>query len=489
MTRAAVLLTCAAASVAWAGEHSKAGRLPAPPAATQGESTSAWLLGAVGRPQGLKASDVAARAVDTSPLLKQRAEELFAAEAQVDQAGVGLVPRVVGSGRFAKLSDIADQTLGTVVVAPMAGPGPLMPGTVLANAPVTVPIPDHQLVFQAALVVPLSDYVLRLPQSLFAAQASRDAAALLRSLGRLGVALEARLTYYAWARAHLESVVAEQSLAQAKAHRVTAARLFDAGGASNADVLGVDAQVANAELLQSRVLMQEAVLWAQLRVMMHDGGGAKAEIGEALDEPLPATQVEAADALFEKARARRFEVKVREKTLAALGAQVNVARGGYLPRLDAFASAMYANPNPRYFPARDQFDGTWEVGVTVSYSPNDVATAAFASDAAQARRHAIELELEAFLDALRIETTQAAEAVKQADVAVETTKRALTAAEESYRVRKELFVNERSTSTELTDAETHLTQARINAVGARIDQRIARLRFEHTVGDDAERSQ
>src|SRR5581483_2945492 len=97
------------------------------------------------------------------------------------------------------------------------------------------------------------------------------------------------------------------------------------------------------------------------------------------------------------------------------------------------------------FPARDQFDGTWEVGVTVSYSPNDVATSAFASDAAQARRHALELELEAFLDALRIEVTQASEGVKQADVAAETTKRALAAAEEAYRVRKELFTNERST--------------------------------------------
>ena len=58
------------------------------------------------------------------------------------------------------------------------------------------------------------------------------------------------------------------------------------------------------------------------------------------------------------------------------------------------------------------------------------------------------------------------------------------ALEEAYRVRKELFLNERATSTELTDAETALTQARLNAVSARIEQEIAAARYARATGED-----
>ena len=52
-------------------------------------------------------------------------------------------------------------------------------------------------------------------------------------------------------------------------------------------------------------------------------------------------------------------------------------------------------------------------------------------------------------------------------------------------MRRDLYANGRATSIELTDAETDLTQARLNAVGARIDQRVARVRLVHALGRDA----
>ena len=49
---------------------------------------------------------------------------------------------------------------------------------------------------------------------------------------------------------------------------------------------------------------------------------------------------------------------------------------------------------------------------------------------------------------------------------MQTTKRALDAAEEGYRVRRELFRNGRATSVELTDSEVQLIRARLEAVDA-----------------------
>jgi outer membrane protein TolC len=65
---------------------------------------------------------------------------------------------------------------------------------------------------------------------------------------------------------------------------------------------------------------------------------------------------------------------------------------------------------------------------------------------------------------------------------VETTRVAHTAAEEAYRVRKEMYRVGKATSVELSDAEANLFRAKLAAVSARIDQRIARTRLDHAVG-------
>jgi outer membrane protein TolC len=68
-----------------------------------------------------------------------------------------------------------------------------------------------------------------------------------------------------------------------------------------------------------------------------------------------------------------------------------------------------------------------------------------------------------------------------------TSERGLAAAEESYRVRRALFQNGRATSVELTDAETERSRAQQEAIGARIDRRIAEARLVHALGHDTGR--
>ena len=69
--------------------------------------------------------------------------------------------------------------------------------------------------------------------------------------------------------------------------------------------------------------------------------------------------------------------------------------------------------------------------------------------------------------------------------ALATSQKGLAAAEEGYRVRKELLAADRATAVELVDSETDLTRARIAALNARVDLRIAMTQLVHALGDDA----
>jgi outer membrane protein TolC len=102
----------------------------------------------------------------------------------------------------------------------------------------------------------------------------------------------------------------------------------------------------------------------------------------------------------------------------------------------------------------------------------------------EARARSTEAQAQQMKDGLRDEVMSAWQAVHEAEVAIDSTKRSLAAAEESYRVRRALFRADRSTSTELSDSENALTRARFDVVNARIDLRIARVRLAHSTGRD-----
>ena len=101
------------------------------------------------------------------------------------------------------------------------------------------------------------------------------------------------------------------------------------------------------------------------------------------------------------------------------------------------------------------------------WTPNDALNAEGASSESEARAAQTEMQKLALKNSVRLEVLQAYQAVREAEIALLTTKRGLDSAEEAYRVRRELFRNGRSTSVELSDSELLLIRASLASVNAR----------------------
>jgi outer membrane protein TolC len=182
-----------------------------------------------------------------------------------------------------------------------------------------------------------------------------------------------------------------------------------------------------------------------------------------------------------------LELKSLDATRLALDAQRKTNWATLSPRLDATGNLLYANPNQRYIPNDGKWHFTWDVGLALSWQPSDIPAGLAQLNVTEARVRQTQAQLHAVEEALRVEVKQAVLALKETDVALESTRKAQASAEEGYRVRQELFANGRSTAVEVIDAETELTRARLEALNAQIDARIARVRFDHAVGDDVSR--
>ncbi len=432
---------------------------------------------------GLTADDAARDATLTSPTLAARSAELEAAVADVDRATLAYVPQTSVSARYARLSPIGSSSLGNLVATPPDTPaGLIAPGTPLVNVPIRFETPLNQYTFQANLLVPVSDYFLRVAPNRDAASLSRQAAEASVESTKQRAAADARIAYYAWVRARLGVVVAEQALDQAEAHLTDARAMLDAGSGSPADVLRVEAQVARSELLltQSRTLSE--LTEEQLRTAMHAAPERALHIGEDIRKPASARPNPPLPALVSTALAARPDLAALDAAQGSRERGIRVERAAYLPRVDLFADGQYSNPNPRVFPTKAEFRGSWDAGAQLTFNLSDLPSTAARVRADEARYAARAAERAALVDQIRLEVVKAREDSEEARVAEGTTGRALAAAEEAYRTRRLSFENGRATSLELLDSETELTAARLDALGARIDVRAAEVRLAYALG-------
>jgi outer membrane protein len=449
---------------------------------------------------GLTADEVARRAADTSVEARVKGRGAEAADARRDEATAGYWPKLTGTARYTRLSPVppiafADPRSSFVVtpsqpgdamtprVINLAGPNP---DVLLAGSLPPFNVPVNQYLLQASVVVPLSDYVFRVSEAIAAATHSARAARVDERAARLKAAAEARIGYYQWIRARGQALVAAQALEQARGHLRDAQQMFAAGVLSKADALRAESQVKSTELLLTRTQNFVALSEEQLRIVMHDPQARPYEIGEDVTAPLP---VRAGDAdlahLQDEAFDHRLELRALDETAGSVRELGKVARAAAYPRLDLAGNAIYANPNQRIFPQQAKFDGTWDASVVLTWTPTDIPGARAAERTQASQEAQILAQREALLDGLRLEVTQAFQAQREAEVALDTTLQGLRAAEEGTRARRDLFRNGKATLVEVNDAEGELTRTQLEVINAHIDARIARVRLDHAVGRDS----
>lgn len=433
-------------------------------------------------PGGLTADEVSRRAAETSPNVSGRGAELSAASAGLERATLAYLPTTTLTGRYTRLSDTQNGSLGQLVAAPGVPPGPLPAGAALVNVPLSIDNPLNQYVLQVGVSVPVSDYLLRLRSARRAAEHGVASASDNLAASQRRTAADARLVYYDWVRARLVALVADQALAQARAHLADAHARFRVGSLSSADVLRLESQVAQNELAVTTAQNQSALGEERLRTLQHDSTSRAYRIGEDVRRPLPDASPRTLPLLWAEALRSRPELCALSADSKSQLAQAAVERASYVPRLDAFANAQYSNPNSRVFPQTADFRGSWDVGAQLTWVLSDAASAGARSAVAEARARALDDRRNELVDAIRIEVLSADQGVRQAAVARDTSARGLAAAEESYRARRLLYQNGRATTVELLDAETDLIRARLDALGAWIDTRAAAVRLAYAVG-------
>ncbi len=456
---------------------------------------------------GLTADQIASKAKDSSPDVAIAEADIQKAAAQLDQTMINFIPQVTLSAGYTRLSYAEanfggddSQEGGFIVGAATEGPivvGPCPGGMgqcVVDSAGIPVgaapfdtsafsfEIPLNSFSLEAKLAVPISDYILSLTPARRGSIATRKASELAYQASVIKAQTDARLAYYNWLRSVAQVTVARDSLERSRARLEDAESALAAGVASKADVLRLDAVVARSETFVAEAERFKALTEQNLRVMLDDPD-LQFRVGEdVLGRPPEVPRSQNLDKLVHEAHENRLELQSLQQNSKAVHEGIKATRAQYFPRLDGFANATYANPNQRFFPQQAEWNGSWAVGVQLSYTINQAAQASAKIREYKANRRTVDLNAEKLKRGITLEVTQAYLDRKQAMTNIVLNERAAQASEEGYRVATDLFKVGQATTTDIISAESERVSASLNDINARIDLRVANARLQYATG-------
>lgn len=452
-------------------------------------------------PGGLTFDQVAREAIATSAQVKGKQSELDGSEGAVSQTMVSFFPRLTLTASYTRLSETDPPSIGSGAIvgalnegAITVGPCPQAPTTQCALDAAGVPIgaqkfslsssiPD-QIQFTAGLTVPITDYFLRAVQAYNAASHNEETLKMQLEAQRLTVAADAKLALLSWVLARGQSIVAQKSVEQANAQLADIKATLAAEKASKADVLRVEALVAQNEFTLAEAKALELTAEQRLRTVLHTNSDRQLAIGVDVFATPAVPALPKIDVLVAEAVKNRLDILSLEEQRRALEEVESTTAAGYWPRIDGFADLLVADPNQRIFPQQDRFDATWDVGVRLTWVVNDTFSTIGATAQSRAKTAQIEATRQQLIDAARLEVTQAYADVLKATPSIEAANRNVTAAEETLRVTKKVFAIGNVTGTTLADAENALTGARLRKLSAYVGLQAALVRLDHATGRD-----
>jgi outer membrane protein TolC len=252
---------------------------------------------------------------------------------------------------------------------------------------------------------------------------------------------------------------------------------LEAGVLTRADVLRTQVAVANAQQAEIQAQVQARIarqsLLALIGVAVNDEGVTFAEPTQLEDVPqaLPTE-----DAAIQEAIQKRPELVRAQKEADAAAQQARAKLFQLLPEINLEAAYIH-NVGQVLQPKEQEF-----IGLKADWNVWEWGAEWYAHRSAAAQATAADREAEETRRQVALDVTSKLALAQAAKNAVQVAKATIASAEEAFRVTKALVDAGSATTTDLLDAESALTQARLNLVRARYDEAIARVSLTRAMG-------
>lgn len=387
-----------------------------------------------------------------------------ASEAKVKETGTALLPSLKFTGAYTRLSEVDPFTInagpmGTFTLAP----------SVLNNY--TLKLSLQQPVF-TGFKLQNSVKIAELTSSATSEEYNRDKSELVYNI---------KNAYWSLFKAAEMKKVIDENVEQIKAHLTDARNLMQQGLLTNNDVLKIEVQLSDALFRQSDLKNNVRLAVIGLNNILGIPLSTATEIKSAVE--LKDAIAVNLDELVNKAYQNRSELKAADLRIKTSESAVSLAKGGWYPQVSVSGNYNYNRPNQRIQPTKDQFDGTWDITLGLSFDIWNWNVTRHQTEQAEAQLSQTIDALGSIKDGVTLEVTQNYLNLQQAKEKISISELAVKQAEENSRIISEKFKNGLALSSDVVDADVALLQAKTNYTTSKVDFELAKARLAKAIGE------
>lgn len=275
--------------------------------------------------------------------------------------------------------------------------------------------------------------------------------------------------------------VVDENVEQIKAHATDAENMMKQGLLTNNDLLKVQVQLSDALVRQIDAKNNVHLATIALNNTLGLPLSTAIEIASPLQPNIPA--LTPVDGLVKKAVENRPEILGMNARMKMSESNLSVARSGWYPQIFLVGNYNYLRPNQRIFPVKDEFKGTWDVSISLSYDLWNWNSTGSQTTQAEAQLSQTEHAVSQLKDGITLEVTQSFLALNQAKERADVAKQGVGQAEENYRVTNERYKKGLNVNSDLLDSEVALLTAKLNYTQSLVDYELAAARLTKAVGE------
>lgn len=403
-------------------------------------------------------------AIRNSKDLKITNSKVISSSAKVDEVKSQFLPQLKLTANYTRLSDVP----AFQVQLPVS-PVPVTISEVILNN-YTVKLSLQQPVFTGFRLNALRD----------AAEYYNEAANENINITKNEAAYSVYSAYLSLYKAKEVKSLLEESIKSIEKHIADTKNYMDNGLATKNDLLKFEVQESNIKLslieANNNIDFARSILNKSLGLPLDE----KTEIEKI--EIVPETIKDDLNSMVNEAVNNRSEIKSLGYTLSANKENIRASRSSYFPSVYVSGNYTYSNPNQRYQPPLDEFKGTWDVGVTLSWDIWNWGGTSSQVIQAEQNLYQSQTTLDKIKENIELEVNRNFLSLKYSKEKLDVTMKTIEQAEENLRTFQEKYDVQLATSTDIIDAENSVLQAKTNYTNALIDYKLAKVRLEKSLG-------
>jgi outer membrane protein len=307
-----------------------------------------------------------------------------------------------------------------------------------------------------------------------------DQSKVALELEKLDIALKVKEAYYNILKTDKAVDVANSAVESLKSHLEVAKNFYDVGMIPVNDLLKAEVELANAQ--HNLIQAQNASRLARVsfNVLLSRSVDEPFEIEDILKYTKETPDF---DNCLQKALKARPEIKALDLTDAQIDQQINLAKSKYYPEVAFTYNYTKAGDTPDVSGSNFQLSDQWQAIVGLSWTFWDWNKTRNSVNQAESQKKQLSQTRKSIEDGIKLQLKQAILGLKEAEEKIPTAQKAVEQAEENLRVSEERYKAQVTTSTEVLDAQTLLSQARMNYYNALYDHNLARAGLLRAIGE------